>query len=250
MRFALLIFILVAFCNPAYSQQDSDNNALSIDLASDHVDITLGFNGANLSLFGVKGGMQGDVAIIVRGPTHSMVVRRKQPVMGIWVNRSSVKFSDVPVYYDFAASVPEESLANAEMRKEYGIGLDALFFETKDKKDKADLQRFREALIRNKQIQGHFPLEPKPVKYISDNFFRADFYVPPNVPTGDYIIETFLFDGDVIKSHNKTNLRVAQIGFNYNINTFAHDRGLLYGFVSVMFALLSGWSAFAFMRRG
>lgn len=227
----------------------AEDDALTIDLADDQVDITLGFDGAHLSLFGVKEDTDAEVAIIVRGPTYPMIVRRKAQVMGIWLNRQSLTFDDVPVYYDLAIGSPEALLTTADIRKEHEIGLDGLHFRNKDNEDEATIQKFREALIRNKQIQGHFPLEAKKITYLRSNFFRADFYVPPDVPTGDYIIETFLFKEQKLINKKLTQLRVAQVGFNYSINEFAYSNGFVYGVVAVLFAMVSGWGAFVVMRR-
>ena len=245
----VMVMTLGAVCLPPQAVYADDDQSLTVDLVQDYVDITLGFNGAHLALFGVKKDEDAVVAIVIRGPNHRMTVRRRDQVMGIWLNRQSVKFNDVPVYYDFAIGLPETMLASAAARKEYGIGLDALHFEPREKRDETTTLKFREALIRNKQIQGHFPLEPKKVTYLSPMFFRADFYVPPDVPTGDYVIETFLFKNQSLVDRKLTQLRVAQAGFNYRLSLFAYDHGMAYGLAAVIFALLSGWGAFALMRK-
>lgn len=248
-----LLFAVLLVCGVFASLPSSsyaiDDEVLTIDLAKDQVDITLGFNGAHLALFGVKDDADAEVAMVVRGPEYPMIVRRKDQVMGIWLNRQSLTFNDVPVYYDFAIGSPEDLLTSLEVRKEHEIGLDGLFFKPRGGHDEATIQKFREALIRNKQIQGHFPLEPKKITYLTPNFFRADFYVPPDVPTGAYIIETFLFKDQKVMNKKSTQLRVAQVGFNYSVNEFAHSNGLVFGLVAVMFAMVAGWGAFIVMRR-
>ncbi len=41
-----------------------------------------------------------------RGPQRAIVVRRKRRALGLWVNRDSVAFRNVPEYYAIAASRP------------------------------------------------------------------------------------------------------------------------------------------------
>ena len=97
MRLFVVLIMLVSF--PVYAQE----NILTVDLAQDSVDITTGFDGAYLSLFGVKYN-GGQVAVVIKGPTSDALVRKKESVGGMWMNRSSLRFRDVPQFYYFALS--------------------------------------------------------------------------------------------------------------------------------------------------
>jgi len=243
MRALWLILALVCL-TPCQAAAEAEPAPLSVDLAQDHVDITAGFTGASLTLFGVKEG-QGDIAIVIRGPAKNMLVRRKEQILGIWMNGRSVKFKDVPAYYDYALSRPEEKLADEATLKENGIGLNALRFEGEKKRARS----YQEALIRNKQAQGLFPLQAKRIKFISDKFFRASFYLPSNVPTGAYQIHTYLIDQGQISEKTTTNLRVMQAGMEARIYKFAHSQSLAYGFLCVLIAVLAGWTVNAVRRN-
>ena len=50
---------------------------VTVELVSDHVDITTGFNGTTLGLFGVRAN-KGDIAVIVKGPLRTMSVRTRK----------------------------------------------------------------------------------------------------------------------------------------------------------------------------
>lgn len=245
MRAAVLaIALLFIFAIPAAAQQ-----SLVVDLAEDHVDISTGFNGANLTLFGVRE-QGGEVAVVIRGPARRMVVRRKESIGGAWINRRSMSFRQVPSYYDYALSAPESELAAPDILMENGIGINALYLDPDIERESPEYVRnFQEALIRNKQAQGLFPLRPKEIKFISDNFFRASFYMPANVPVGDYKIETFLLKNGKIIEKRATDLRVAQVGFGARVYAFAHGRSLSYGLVCVFIAVLAGWMANAMYRK-
>ena len=248
MRFIVLA-LLFSFFMAAPAVAQVNGKYLTVDLDSDHVNITTGFNGAHLSLFGVKK-QPGDIAIVIQGPTRRMVVRRKDQVMGLWMNREAVDFRNVPVYYDIALSKAEDEIAPAILLQGYGIGLDALdFHAVVAEKEKGNAQRFKEALIRNKQRQGYFPLEPKNIIFMDDDFFRANFYMPADVPTGVYTIKTYLFENGAIADINETKLRVAQVGFSARLYRFAMLHGLAYGLVAVLFALFSAGSVWLFLRK-
>lgn len=223
--------------------------ALSIDLAEEKtIDITTGFDGARLVVYGTRTD-PGDIVVTVRGPTETMVVRRKESLLGIWMNRTSVRLDGVPSYYDLALTRPENDIASADTRHRQDIGLDALHFETLDNVDAAVTDTFREALIRNRQSQGLFPLEPKSIFFINDNFFRVPFYLPSNVPTGIYKVKALLIrDGTVLATQERT-VKVAQKGFSARVYIFAQTQPFAYGVLAVMIALFFGWGAYIVLRR-
>ncbi|MCB9989360.1 MAG: TIGR02186 family protein [Rhodospirillales bacterium] len=248
MRALCLTIWLCLSLVPLATAQAQKKGLVTIDLADDHVDITTGFTGARLTLFGVKE-HAGDIAIVVRGPEKDMVVRKKSQIFGVWMNTESVLFRDVPAYYDFASSVQERDIASPDVRQRQGIGLDSLTIRHSGREEPETVRQFREALVRNKQVQGLFSLEPENIYFLNDNFFRANFYLPADVPTGDYTIETFLFDKGALLDRYETRLRVAQVGFSARLRRFAMVQGIMYGLVAVVLAVLAGWAAYMLWRK-
>lgn len=241
----IAVFALCFLAAPSFAQ----DHTLTVDLAQDHVDITTGFDGAYLTLFGVKND-DGDVVVVVRGPERDFVVRQKQQVAGAWVNRKSMTFEDVPEFYDFAASGDVEKLLPENRRIEEKIGFAALKFEPSKHNVEADEKAlFQEALIRNKQQEGLFPVTAKEIVFLSDMFFKTQLYVPSNVPTGHYVIETFLIHKNKIVDKRVTNLKVAQVGFSAGIYQFAHSYSLAYSLVIIVIAALAGWLSNAVRRK-
>lgn len=244
MRWLVLVFLLLV---PLEAKAQSPH-LLTVDLAQKRIDITTGFHGAELSVYGVKKD-KGDIAITVVGPSQSMVVRRKSRVLGVWMNSSTFQFDNVPVYYDLALSRPENLIAPYETRHHNDIGIDSLSLEPRDDRDEAVTDTFREALVRNRQGQKLFPAEPEKVAFLEEDFFHTSFYLPANVPTGVYTVHAYLIrDGEVIDAVS-TELKVAQTGVSANIYLFAVNDGLAYGLVSVLLALLFGWGAQMILRR-
>ncbi len=243
-----IMFVLTLMLLPSYARAQNEPTLLSIDLAEDHVDITTGFNGARLVLFGMKK-KDGDLAIVLKGPDKDMVVRRKSQLFGVWMNTESVTFRDVPSYYDLALSTGERRLADPALLKQMGVGLETLDFKNKGREKQDTVQRFKEALIRNKQGQGHFPLDSRDIYFLNDDFFRTNFYLPRDVPTGDYTIETFLFKDGVLLDRRDISLRVAQVGMGARVRRFAYQHEVVYGLMAVMLAVMSGGMAYYSLRK-
>ena len=221
---------------------------LNIDLAEKSIDITTGFDGARIIVYGIRK-QQGEIAVIIRGPEQNMVVRRKARLLGIWMNNKSVSFNDVPGYYDLALSLPARDIAPFALLHRNNIGLDALDFQTDDSEDAELVSSFREALIRNQQGKGLFPLEAKPVEFIDDNFFKVYFDLTSNVPAGIYRVDAFLIRDESIVDVKTVELKVAQNGFSAEIFLFAHNQSLVYAVLAVLMALFFGWGAYTLLRR-
>lgn len=227
----------------------ADEDGFVIDVSSNEVGITTGFTGSSFTVFGTTR-QTGDVAIALYGPSREVSVRHKGQLLGMWMNTDSLAFYDVPVYYDVALSKPGKDLAKQSLLIDNYIGLNALEFRYKGKKsNESKAARYREALIRNKQLAGHFPLIPKNVHFITDRFFRADFTVPSDVPTGRYRIRGFLFKDGALIDQDEIYFRVAQVGMSANIYNFAYNSGLLYGIIAVILALMAGAGAYYTLRR-
>lgn len=242
---AAVLFVAFSFASYAQAQE----KVLTVDLAKNTVDISAGFTGSDLVLFGVKKG-PGHVAVVIQGPKKDMVVRRKENAMGLWFNRHSLEFEDVPVYYDYALSAPEDKMGGAEALRKNGIGLDSLTFKPDMWRDDPEYsQNFQEGLIRNKQAEGLFPLKPKEVTFLDDDFFRATFYMPSNVPTGRYEVHSYLIRNGAIADVRTTELNVGQVGMEARIHKFARKQSFTYGVLCVAMAVLAGWAANLIRRR-
>ncbi|MCB1532552.1 MAG: TIGR02186 family protein [Alphaproteobacteria bacterium] len=246
MRILLIIAVLIVLPLSAVRAAD---DVIAVDLAVDHVDITTGFTGSYLSLFGVQD-EPGDIAITIKGPAREMVVRRKENVFGIWMNRTNMVFESVPAFYDYALSTDEAKIGPDALRREYTIGVETLKFRPRDEgEDAALVQEFQNALIRNEQAQGLFPTEPEPITYIDDKFFRTTIYIPSNVPTGLYTIETYLIRGGRVVDMRETEVKVAQVGKSAAINSFSKSWSFIYGLMCVAFAMGVGWFSNALRRK-
>lgn len=234
----------------AAAQGDVSASELHLDLAEDHIDISTGFAGGYLYVYGLKKG-PGRVAVILRGPVGRAVVRRKHKVIGLWLGKESTTFTNVPLYYDYALDAPESEIAPLSLRKELGIGLDAMEFRADGPADGEGEQtvRFREALINLRQQQDLFPLIPENISHIDDGFFKVSFDIPAGIPTGLYTVEGYVLDGTRVAAEDEIGLRIAQVGASARIFNFAHNQALAYGLFAVVLAALAGWLSNEFVRR-
>lgn len=221
---------------------------LVADLSSHLIRITSSFTGTELLLFGAVE-EEGDIVVVIRGPSGEVEVRRKQRTAGLWINRDRVVFERVPAFYWVGATQPLESLATAGVLARHEIGFDNLVFSGAKTLDARERNAFREALVRRKQESSLYVDEVQPVARLGAKLFRATVTFPSNVPTGAYRAEVYLIRGDRVVSAQTTPLFVRKGGLGDKIYTFAHRQPAAYGLIAVAAALLAGWLAGVMFRR-
>ncbi len=226
----------------------AEGQTLSADLSSHVIGITTGFVGANLVLFGSTD-KPGDIAIIVRGPPTDMTVRRKENILGVWINGSSAIFHDAPSFYAVAATKPLKDIALPENLTRHSIGLENVKLQPTEPLPAEELAIFRNALIDSQEKVDLYRDAVAPVTFLGEHLFRADMFFPANVPTGSYSVEVLLLSGGEVVSAQTTPLIVSRIGFSNGVFVVAHHHAALYGTGALIFAIAAGWAAGAIFRR-
>src|SRR6202035_557942 len=103
---------------------------LGSSLSSHVIRITPNFVGTQLGLCGVveRDGeapprrANYDIVATVRGPPETLVVRRKQRVLGIWVNTDSRTFVQVPSYLATLSSRAVEQIVSLDLARRLQLG--------------------------------------------------------------------------------------------------------------------------------
>ncbi len=225
-------------------------DSLVADLSDHLIAITTAFTGTEVVLFGaIDDG--GDVVVVVRGPQRVQAVRRMERIAGIWVNRESMVFVDVPSFYVVAANRPVEQFARPPVLERLGIGLDHLRLQPAAAgAAPAEVAEFRAALIRSQQREGLYGSGYGQVAFLGQRLFRTNVHFPANVPTGYYTVNVMLFrDGEVVSAQT-TPLVVSKIGLGADIFAFAQQQSAAYGLLAIAMAVSAGWLASAVFRRG
>ena len=184
---------------------------LVADLTSHLVAITTGFTGTNVVLFGATDG-QGDVVVVVRGPDHDVVVRRKSRVGGIWMNKRQITFQGVPSYYEIQSSKPLDDIMPPAVQAFHQIGIANLRMGVVEKRSPEDIAEFRAALVRQQQRESLYPPAVGRVSFLGDRLFHATLNFPANVPTGTYRLEVYLVRNGQVVSGQTSPLVVSQVG--------------------------------------
>lgn len=248
MKRVLAVLALMLGIGPALTAEQP----LVADLSEHLVKITMGFEGAELLLFGAVEG-EGEVVVLVYGPPETLTVRRKARTAGIWMNRDEMTFVEIPAFYQVMATAALGDWLPDAVRERHQIGLAHLELPlARDPHRQADPVQessFRQALIRRKQDIGHYAATVGSVKMLSDRLFRTDVAFPTNVPTGTYTVEVLLVRDGTVISAQSTPLYVSKVGVLAEIYGFAHNFAAFYGAFAILFAILAGLGANAVFRK-
>ena len=212
------------------------------DLSNYRIDIDSGFNGTRIFLFGARNDA-GDIVVVVRGPERDYMVRRKEEIAGIWINRARMKLFNVPDFYAIAASRPLSDIEQAALFSRLRIGPENLFSPPGDPAQQAYFRTFSDAFLRHQQERHLYFQVPDPVTFMGETLFKTTIEFPNNIPPGNYTAEIYLLSNGEVVGMQSTPIKVTKSGMDAFLFNYAHDHPVLYGLSAVVLALGIGWFA-------
>jgi uncharacterized protein (TIGR02186 family) len=246
--FAVLAFVLLV---------GAREPVLVPDVSQSEVEIVYSFTGAELLLFGAIVYPNGrvpdghtDVAVVLKGPPQSILVREKEKIGGlIWANTDSARFRSAPTFYAIASSRPLQALVDERTAAIYELGLGNIHLSPASSDEPAEQRRFETGFVDLRQRGGLYVSKPSSVEIRQGVLYRARIAIPARVPVGRYTAETFLIrDGKVIAAATR-DIEIRKSGFERFVASAATHWPFTYGLVAVLLSLGFGWAAGAIFRK-
>jgi uncharacterized protein (TIGR02186 family) len=251
----LACFFLTICATTARSQ------GVEVGASENYVYIKPDFDGSRVVLFGAidrtrfPGVLNGryDVAIVINGPKRPQRIYRKEQVGGLWLNRKSVTFEDVPSLYWIISNKVLTAIAPLAERQKYGIGLDtlklAVSVETTLAKPEAEVEEFHNALIRRKQAAGLYGEDASGVEMLGNTLFKGTADLPASITPGLYKATVYLFEKGRMVQNSSDRIRVQKVGIERYLSALSVTHPTVYGFAAVFVALAVGAVAALLLRR-
>jgi uncharacterized protein (TIGR02186 family) len=234
------------------------HESIQIGLSTDNIAITAGFSGADLTIFGSledadpQVARQGryDVIVVLEGPGQPVVVRRKDRVLGVWVNLESETFDNVPVSYSMASTRPLQDITEPNSYKQLSLGPANIYMQPAEPDDNpATIQEFTKALRQRKTATGLYSENVGGVQFLSQNLFRATVRLAPDVQIGTHKARAFLFKNGLFVKENSAQLEIRKSGLEQAVFRLAHNHSIFYGVFAVFLAMLTGWLGRIIFRK-
>jgi uncharacterized protein (TIGR02186 family) len=236
---------LILQCSFAEAEQ------LIATMAPSSITVASSYSGSSIIAFGAiqtDGPPRHDYDLIVTviGPPQTVVARLKKRVIGIWVNKESRTFSDIPSFLGVFANRPLMNIANADTLRIQRIGFKNAVFRQQGV-DESDPYLTNLVLIRTKEKL--FSEQARGVTFLSPTAFRVDIPLTQSVLVGDYNVELKLFSNGAVIAQSATTFSVAKVGIEAFVVKASIDNSLTYGLATAAMALLTGWVAAVAFRR-
>lgn len=234
----LLILTLLWSALPSAAQA----TPLVGDLSQYRVEMDAGFSGMRLFLFGARNDT-GDVVVVVRGPQKDYIVRKKESMAGIWINRDRMKFFGMPDFYAIAASKPLSEIEQNALFRQLGIGQDVLFSPPTNPSLLPKFNEFSQAFLKYQHKRRLYNNTPAQLEFMGETLFKTVVEFPDNIPPGDYTAEFYLISDGEVMGMQSAPIKVSKSGVDAFVYTYAHQHPIMYGLTAIILALSAGWIA-------
>jgi uncharacterized protein (TIGR02186 family) len=225
-------------------------------LSTDLIQITSSFTGTDFVIFGAIDpprtavtAMMQDLVVVIRGPAIDMTVRRKERVLGIWVNSEQVEFSGLPGYYFLASTRPLEDIASAATLSRFRLGAANLGGNARTPISPEESSDLRAAIVRDRTRENLYHEGASGIDFLSPALFRARVPVPASVPPGEYRAEVYLFQDGTAISAQSSPLSIDKSGFERTVYNLSLQNSVAYGFGAVFMAFAMGLLGYLLFRQ-
>jgi uncharacterized protein (TIGR02186 family) len=220
---------------------------LTADLSAHQIRLSSGTRGA-VTLFGTVDA-PGDIVVVVRGPDTDATVERG-PFGNFWLTAHRITFGGAPGFYAVYASAPLDTIAPPDVQATHQIGLANLRFQPQSAgEDPALVQRYRAALITERERAGLYADSVGKVAFDGNRLFRATLALPADAPAGNYFIEVLLLRDKALVGGQTMTLAVAGSGSSVVFGGLADWALVLYGALAVLAVAVAGGVALRLRRR-
>jgi uncharacterized protein (TIGR02186 family) len=248
-RLSLCLGLLIAVV-PA-----SASEVIVAGLSQNRVSITANFDGSEIMIYGAvkrespppKDGPL-EVIVTVEGPSTPLVIRKKDRRAGIWINTESVTVDKAPSFYAVATTGPLRSILSETEDLRHQITLNRAIRAIGLSSEAPEPENFLSALQRIRKKSGTYRVMLGAVEFTEETLFRTDFQLPANLTEGEYHVRIFLTRGGAVVDEQDRVIGVRKEGLERYLFNLAHDQPLIYGLLSLLLAVASGWGASAAFR--
>lgn len=215
---------------------------LVADLSTYRINMDSSFTGSRVFLFGARNDT-GDVVAVIRGPHKNFIVRKKENIGGLWINRGRMKLFNIPAFYAVASSRPLTEIGQGNVLRSLGIGERTLLPVPADPRVLSNFSEYAAAFLKHQHAQKLYTQDLDVVRFMGEMLFKTVIEFPDKIPTGNYTAEMYLISDGKVTGMQTMPITVVKTGLDAWLYTLAHHSPAWYGLMAVMLAVAAGWLA-------
>ncbi len=189
------------------------------------------------------------VIITVEGPSSPLIIRHKERVAGLWLNRGSVRIDSAPSFYAVMSTGDMSDVLSEVEDRRYGISIPQTIHAIGARMQRSDAGDYIAALQRIRMANAAYKLAPNSILLLQQSLFRTDVLLPSDLIEGTYKVRIFLTRGGKVVDMQESHIDVRKAGLERFLFNLAQDQPLIYGLMSLVLAAVAGWGASEAFRR-
>ena len=215
-----------------------------VEITPRTVELGTFYGGTPMRVAGIAGA-NSKIIVVVRGPSTAQVFNKLGRVGPIWVNTGKVTISAAPSLLLIFSSEPVNTCLNSASIDQYQLDRGSLKKHVQIDTRAQDRDRIADDFLAFKAHQGDYRFNSVSVQMGAPNQeglpYSLDFKLPKSASPGKYGVSVLeCRDGKVVKNVD-VDLAVVQVGFPAFVARLARERASLYGFISVIIAMVAGF---------
>jgi len=202
------------------------------------------YSGATLHVHGTIG-ERSQVAVRVMGPAEHHTFNRRGKIGGlIWGGVEHVTFRHAPSLYAVYTSAALPVVAPPALRGRLLLGYETLEAQMEVVGTEVDKGEMVGNFVRLKEREGLYRVASGAVHLAEAEggrrAFEATVPLPATAPQGEIEVAVFDFEGGAVAAEDTTRVQLQRVGMPAYLFRLAHERGTLFGFLTVFVLLFTG----------
>ena len=243
-RFSFLLLLLsIGLSSQNFLRAQTQEELSNLDVDPDLISINAFYRGADVSIrAGLPDGCDGAV-LKIQGEDEEIKLNRKGRVSIFWLNVDEVTVSNAPGIYMINSSSPLDGICTLKDRNAWTLGYEALEKRIRIQSGKElSGSEFSEFITLKEHNGSYARITTAQLlrNAAGQPALKADFHIPPVMPSGRYQIQLYCFKDLVLTAQSSAELRVEKIGLPNYLYSLAHTHPAGYGLLAIVIAMATG----------
>jgi hypothetical protein len=222
----------------------------------DHIKIDFFYHGCSIKVSGFTD--PGDVDLIVKiaSPIGQEMFRKRVKAAGfLWMEKGELTFDHVPSLYRLYSTGQSDDLLSQEEMDKYIIGYHALHehVEITPVADKHEKTQLFDEFVKLKESSSLYSVSYKAISKTVEHGkqgYSLEIAWPYMAAPDTYLVTVYAVKNKRVIEKAETNILVEQVGLLRVILNMATNNGALYGILSIVAALLAGFTVGIVFKKG